>query len=363
VDGVRVRELTAPGAGGVSVLLLEGGGALDLLEGWCGRRLAVGEHCVVRLRVDGELLDEAVACALSAELAELHLHGSPPLVRRLMARAPSAAVDPEPAGLAARAREALAWAPCEAAARVLVDQAEGAWTGELAGLLEFDDRALSARLAELRVEGEALRTLFEPARVLLAGPANAGKSTLFNLLVGGERAITSDEAGTTRDLLREPARLGAWPLVVFDGAGAREVEGAGTAALVEGRGQALVERVARAVDVVLWLAPPGSEAPPAPAGVPQVPLPSRGDLAPEDAERLRPREDPAAALTRIQAVLSEVLGWRAEPWSPGCPVLFDAEARAWAAERASRAPEALRAALAEDLEVERTAGVPSLMGP
>ena len=124
-----------------------------------------------------------------------------------------------------------------------------------------------------------------------------------------------------------------------------------------------MQRAARAVDVVLWLAPPGSQAPPAPAGVPRVLLPSRGDLAPDDVGRLRPREDPAATLARIEAVLCEVLGWRPEPWGPGHPVLFDAEARAWAAERASRSPEARRAALAVDLEVERAAGVPPLMGP
>lgn len=55
--------------------------------------------------------------------------------------------------------------------------------------------------------------------VFFAGPPNAGKSTLFNLLIGYERVIVSEEAGTTRDLIRETIELDGLPLNLWDSAG------------------------------------------------------------------------------------------------------------------------------------------------
>ncbi len=104
-----------------------------------------------------------------------------------------------------------------------------AWRDELARLLalveaEIDfadseevvaiDRAtLRDRLASLRTD--MVRLLDRPARtspqahplVVLVGPPNAGKSTLFNALLGRPRAVTSPQAGTTRDALLEPLDL------------------------------------------------------------------------------------------------------------------------------------------------------------
>lgn len=73
--------------------------------------------------------------------------------------------------------------------------------------IEFVDRAaLRGRLAEALAQTQALRLAADermrppgPAKVALVGPANAGKSTLLNRLVGREAAIVSETAGTTRD--------------------------------------------------------------------------------------------------------------------------------------------------------------------
>ncbi|MCU0856843.1 MAG: tRNA uridine-5-carboxymethylaminomethyl(34) synthesis GTPase MnmE [Pontiellaceae bacterium] len=70
-------------------------------------------------------------------------------------------------------------------------------------------------------EGRLLR---EGARVVIMGRPNAGKSTLFNALLGADRAIVTDIAGTTRDIIEETLVLDGVPLRIFDTAGLRETE-------------------------------------------------------------------------------------------------------------------------------------------
>jgi tRNA modification GTPase len=117
--------------------------------------------------------------------------------------------------------------------------------GELAG--EIADAADAPR-------AEALREGF---RVALAGPPNAGKSTLFNALVESEAAITSPTAGTTRDVIERAVALGGAPFTFVDMAGLREVgtEEIETIGIERARGE-----LGRA-DLVLWLGPEG-EGPP-----------------------------------------------------------------------------------------------------
>ena len=75
-------------------------------------------------------------------------------------------------------------------------------------------------------------------RVLLAGPPNAGKSSLFNCLLGEERALVHEESGTTRDLIEGRCDLKGLPLVLVDGAGwnesAQGVERAGVQRMRQG---------------------------------------------------------------------------------------------------------------------------------
>ena len=69
--------------------------------------------------------------------------------------------------------------------------------------------------------GELLR---EGAVVVIAGPPNAGKSSLFNALLGRSRAIVTEIPGTTRDALEAVIDSGEWPLRLVDTAGLRETE-------------------------------------------------------------------------------------------------------------------------------------------
>ena len=85
-----------------------------------------------------------------------------------------------------------------------------------------------ARLLELAPEGELLR---DGALTVIAGRTNAGKSSVFNALVGFERAIVTEEPGTTRDAIEALVSMGGYPFRLVDTAGLRtdpdRIEGLG----------------------------------------------------------------------------------------------------------------------------------------
>lgn len=116
--------------------------------------------------------------------------------------------------------------------------------GVLAALADDIAHWLTAPRAELLRDG---------FRIVIAGPPNAGKSTLFNALVGSEAAITAPLAGTTRDVLTRPIAMAGVPLVLVDTAGLRE-DGADA---IEVIGIARAEGAMRAADLVLWLGAEG----------------------------------------------------------------------------------------------------------
>jgi tRNA modification GTPase len=94
-------------------------------------------------------------------------------------------------------------------------------------------------------QGERLR---EGLRVAIAGPPNAGKSTLFNRLARREAAIVSPFPGTTRDVLEVHLDLGGYPITVLDTAGIREVNDP-----VEREGVRRANEQAASADLVLWM--------------------------------------------------------------------------------------------------------------
>ena len=124
--------------------------------------------------------------------------------------------------------------------------------GELA-----DDyvRELGSQISDLRSqisgalrranEGKILR---EGALVVLAGPPNAGKSSLMNALLEENRAIVSDIPGTTRDSIEEWLDLDGWPIRLVDTAGLRMSQDE-----VEGEGVRRAEDLIAKADLVLWL--------------------------------------------------------------------------------------------------------------
>jgi tRNA modification GTPase len=107
--------------------------------------------------------------------------------------------------------------------------------------------------------------LREGIAVAICGPPNVGKSTLFNALLGFDRAITAPEPGTTRDYLVESLDVQGIKLSLVDTAGIRDAPGA-----LETPGVHHAGEWARAADQVLWVTAADLPPAPPPAGVGQV---------------------------------------------------------------------------------------------
>ncbi|TIX49147.1 tRNA uridine-5-carboxymethylaminomethyl(34) synthesis GTPase MnmE [Alteraurantiacibacter aquimixticola] len=139
-------------------------------------------------------------------------------------------------------------------------------SAQIEAVLDFDDEddvdglpgdfaaSLATLAGELRsaLAIPSAEPLREGFRVALAGPPNAGKSTLFNALLESEAAITAEVAGTTRDILVRPVAISGVPFTFVDMAGLRDESGDVIEAIGIERAR---EEIARA-DLVLWL---GSE--------------------------------------------------------------------------------------------------------
>jgi tRNA modification GTPase len=109
-------------------------------------------------------------------------------------------------------------------------------------------RALAAEIAAALADGGRGERLREGLVVAIAGPPNAGKSTLLNRLARREAAIVSPYAGTTRDVIEVHLDLGGLPATLLDTAGIRETDDP-----VELEGVRRARDRASAADLVLWV--------------------------------------------------------------------------------------------------------------
>ena len=116
---------------------------------------------------------------------------------------------------------------------------------DLSGLVDLRN---ALKNLEQAPPAERLR---DGVRVVLAGPPNSGKSSLFNYLVGREAAIVTPIAGTTRDRIEAPIALDGLPLLLIDTAGLRDE----TADEVEAIGIARSGAAMAEADILLWLGP------------------------------------------------------------------------------------------------------------
>ncbi|MEO0605127.1 MAG: GTPase, partial [Myxococcota bacterium] len=115
------------------------------------------------------------------------------------------------------------------------------------------DEALLTKLAEVATACRALaathrkgRVLVDGARVALIGPVNAGKSSLFNALLGATRALVHERAGTTRDVVEAKAMLGPLAVTLIDTAGERPTDDP-----VEEAGLQLARRFVDSADLLI----------------------------------------------------------------------------------------------------------------
>ncbi len=303
----------------IAVLRISGPNADAALKALGVGALPEPRHASLRkLSVNGVALDEALVLrfpgpksATGENLVELHLHGG-----RATIAAVSAALAAvlglrlaEPGEFTRRAflnesmdlaqaeglsdllaaetehqrRSALAMASGGLSARVEVVRAELlSASARVEAAIDFADeddvspwperaavlRSLAGELDVLIAQPPAER-LRDGVRIAIAGPPNAGKSTLINALVSREAAITSPIAGTTRDVIEVPVQLRGLPLVFIDTAGLRGQ----TDDSIEAIGISRAEAIVAAADLVLWL---GEGEPPKREGI--IAIQAKADL-------------------------------------------------------------------------------------
>lgn len=307
MDTIYAVSSGAPPAA-IAVLRLSGEGAFTAVAALAGDLPPPRRAALRALRHHGELLDRALVLifpgpdsATGEDVAELHLHGGRAVIRAV--EAALAAIpglrQAEPGEFTRRALEHgridlseaeglgdLLMAETEAQRRAAIRSVEGAVRREVEGwavrmlaiaaqaeaLLDHSDeddvgeadsvpalRAAAAGLAR-EIDGVVLRPpverLRDGVRVVLAGPPNAGKSTLLNALAERDAAIVSPIAGTTRDRIEAPIVRDGIAWLLIDTAGLAENPGDA----VEAIGIARAREAMAGADLTLWLGdqpPPG----------------------------------------------------------------------------------------------------------
>ncbi|MBV0913515.1 tRNA uridine-5-carboxymethylaminomethyl(34) synthesis GTPase MnmE [Anianabacter salinae] len=284
---------TARGKAGVAVIRISGPAAFDALT-VLGAAPVPQRRASLRILRDGDdILDEALVLKFGAgrsftgeDVVELQTHGSPAILSAILARLsaiPGFRIA-EPGEFTRRAleNERLDLAQVEGLSDLIEAeteaqrrQAQAVFSGALAGRVEEWRKLLieAAALVEVTIDFadeevpvdvtqdvlERLQQVMDDLRaeiagvgiaervrdgfeVAIVGPPNIGKSTLLNALAGRDAAITSEVAGTTRDVIEVRMDLGGLPVTVLDTAGLRETEDT-----VEAIGVArALERAARA---------------------------------------------------------------------------------------------------------------------
>ena len=292
---------TAPGRGGVAVVRVSGPDAFSVASRLTGTVPRPGRISLRRLRGEGGcVIDDAVVLAFRAphsytgeDVVEFQCHGGAVTPRRVLEACFSAgarlarrgefterallngrldieqaesvldlvdaktdrAADMALAGLSGRGRRAIreiydAAIDLSAMLEHALDVDEGELPDGFAGETARRVAALDGRIGDEIRRAKERKILRDGALVVLAGPPNAGKSSLMNALLGENRVLVSDTPGTTRDTVESWLDLDGWPVRLVDTAGLRETGDAIEAAGV----RRAADEVARA-DVVVALAP------------------------------------------------------------------------------------------------------------
>lgn len=294
---------TAPGAAGISIVRISGKQALELAAQLCPNKTLKKEeggsffYTTLRSPISDELIDEAIVLVFRAphsytgeDTVELQVHGghvsSQRILKELLALGAVSASAGEFTCRAflngrldlSRAEAVLDIinAQSERAGRIAAEQLRGSLgkrvdeyhalimdiCADVEATLDFMDDETSGLLEPINIperlqkfiesvrqlastwrNGQLLR---EGALLVLSGVPNAGKSTLFNALLGQQRAIVTDIPGTTRDSIEEQLIIDGIPIRLADTAGLRETDHA-----IEQLGINRTKELAQAADICL----------------------------------------------------------------------------------------------------------------
>ena len=262
-----IYALSTPVGGAIAVIRISGADTLCALRAVFSGKT---EHRYVAhgsiIAADGSALDDAMAVYFQGpksytgeDMAELYIHGGYAVSRRVLSRL--AELPLHPAGPGEFTRRAfingkldLINASSSRGAASALEQLQGSLSRriekveeEILDLLSGIDaaidypeeleedvfsalpegiRAAGAEIDSLISGGMASRMVREGARIAILGRPNAGKSSLFNAMLGEDRAIVTPEAGTTRDILEGTLLINGITARLFDTAGLREADSA-----------------------------------------------------------------------------------------------------------------------------------------
>ena len=309
---VCVGAVTGFGASALHGIFISGAGAGDLLSQLLSRTSVHESWHAEIVDAKGEVIDDAVCLrwTSSEEAYLLTTHGNRLIQDRVVDRCIElgahfrSADEPifgsgthDPVNRIVRdAMRLLPAAPSsEVCAFLLVQSSAAGFAGEAEGWKTASPSL--ERVEELLSHAVTGVQMICPPTVVFTGVTNAGKSTLFNRLVGEERSIVTSIEGTTRDLVKAPAQIEGWPLILVDGAGTRETDDP-----VESEGlRRLAGEMTRA-DLVLELILPGQPARENGTESRTLVVRSRCDEWTED------DPSPAGEAIRVSAVTGEGIG-------------------------------------------------------
>ncbi len=297
-DDTIVAIATPPGRGGIGIVRLSGPRSVEMACALTTRASFEPRHATLATISDEAApIDRAVVTVFPSphsytgeDVVEISAHGSPVVLRAIVGGAMRCGARLANPGeftfraflngridlVQAEAVADLVDAVTPLQARVAFDQLDGTLTEKLRELdaelleliapleasLDFPDegyhfvhqsetgdaiRHTLAALERLLADARRGRVIREGLTVAIVGSPNAGKSSLFNRLVGAARAIVTDVAGTTRDLLTERVDVGGIPLTLVDTAGLRLT----THDAIEAEGMARARRAAETADLLL----------------------------------------------------------------------------------------------------------------
>jgi tRNA modification GTPase len=243
----QVAVLTPPGSAAIAVLSVRGPNAWTIVRRYF--RPARGPlpdtpSAGFRFgRFGDTATDEVVLVVRQPDWFEVHCHGGRRVVEWLLGLMTSSGATeatwselPAPEFADPRAAALLPFARTVRTASILLDQAHGAF------LQSSPDDEVARRNAAVG------RHLVEPWTVAIAGPPNAGKSTLLNALAGFSRSVVSPIPGTTRDAVSVSLAFDGWPVDLIDTAGMRE-----TLDALELEGVERARQMVAASDLCLWV--------------------------------------------------------------------------------------------------------------
>ena len=266
----RCYVLTPPGSGPIGVIRLEGPDALRIM-GQVFRPISgpsLSETGVDRLRygsfVDGaEQVDDVISASIEVGIepaVEITAHGGVRVIERILqtldrngapvdhAIPKASSIWNAPNAIEAEALDALPRAKTERAVRFLGWQRQylPSALGQIAGQCRSSPEAGRERLESMLARFDQASRLIDGATVVLLGPPNSGKSTLFNHLVGRSAVVVSPRAGTTRDWVTETIEVAGAPVTLVDTAGQWE-----TPDLLQRRAVAAARSMGKTADLCL----------------------------------------------------------------------------------------------------------------